>query len=114
MDGTPGSDLVPARREIVTRIWARSALVVFVFLLGLLQGTRAALGDMPLASDVAAPPPEASAAAPAAAREAGPVGGRFFRPTGSNARRPELRLRPSLWSPRPPERLALPCGGAAC
>jgi hypothetical protein len=98
----------------VTRSWARSALVALVFLLGLLQGTRAALGDMPLAGDVAAPPPEASAAAPATPRETGPAGGRFFRPAGSDAQRPELRLRPSHWRPHAPERLARRCGGAAC
>ena len=126
MDVTPGPDsaaltsMLPAgqaphrsvRRDIMQSAWGRGALVALVFVLGLLQGTRAALGDMPLAE-----PPSASATteAPAAGvSEPDALRGHFVRPAGSDAVRPALRLRQSRWNPAEAERLALACPDAAC
>jgi hypothetical protein len=127
MDVTPGTDSVAltvmlpttppphrsVRREILVRWWSRSALVAIVFVLGLLQGTRAALGDIELEAG-----PEAAAEAnetPAAGeREPAELRGRFFRPEGSNAVRPALRLRQSSWRPESGERLALACPAPSC
>ena len=128
MDVTPGTDSVAltvmlpttptpqrsVRREILVRWWSRSALVAIVFVLGLLQGTRAALGDIQLGAgpDTAA---EAKAETPAAGeREPADLRGRFFRPAGSNAVRPALRLRQGSWSPASDERLALACPAPGC
>jgi hypothetical protein len=103
-----------ARREILVRWWSRSALVAIVFVLGLLQGTRAALGDMPLGAGTE-PAAEAKAETPAAGeREPAERRGRFFRPEGSNAVRPALRLRQSSWRPEPEQRLALACPAPSC
>jgi hypothetical protein len=86
-------------RDRLVGVWGRGVLVAIVFALGLLQGSRAALGDIPLdeLADVAAPP-----TADAAVVESDALRGHFFRPPGSNAVRPELRTRPSAWSPAPP------------
>jgi hypothetical protein len=88
--------------------WSRGALVALVFLLGLLQGSRAALGDMPLraAAESAAEAPAASAVV-----ESDALRGHFFRPAGSNAVRPAPRMRPSVWTP---PALALPCSDPSC
>lgn len=127
MDVTPGTDS-PAltvmllceppshrslRREIMRSSWSRGALVALVFGLGLLQGTRAALGDMPLAEipaavDAPTEKPAAGVSEPDALR------GHFFRPAGSDAVRPALRLRQSRWNPAEAKRLALGCPNAAC
>jgi len=80
----------------------KSALVALVMVLGLLQGTRTALGRVPLAS----PPAPADVAAPPA-REHDPIRGHFFRPPGSNAVRPPLSLRPVAWWPERPLPIAL-------
>ena len=100
------------RRDIMQSGWSRGALVALVFVLGLLQGTRAALGDMPLAEPPAA---GATIGAPAAGvNEPDALRGHFFRPAGSDAVRPTPRLRQSRWSPAEAERLALACPDAAC
>src|SRR5262245_17274639 len=129
MDVTPGTDSLAlttmptatptprrsARSELMVRWWSRSALVAIVFVLGLLQGTRAALGDIRL--DPASPEPAAELKAetpPAEVEEPAALRGRFFRPDGSSAVRPALRLAPSAWSPEPAERIALACPGASC
>jgi len=128
MDATPGSDFpVPAaplpaaplpqrsaRRELLASWWSRCALVAVVFALGLFQGSRAALGDMPLGDEggpVSAAPPEAPGDE---AREPDALRGRFFRPLGSDAVRPTLRLRQSVWTPAGDTRLALACADAGC
>ena len=127
MDVTPGPDslaltpMLPAaraphrsvRRDILQSGWSRGALVALVFVLGLLQGTRAALGDMPLrelpaAAEAQAETPGAGAIEPDALR------GHFFRPAGSDAVRPRLRLHQSHWSPAEAKRLAFACEDAAC
>jgi hypothetical protein len=93
MDVTPGTDsqaltvMLPCeppshrslRREIMQSSWSRGALVALVFVLGLLQGTRAALGDMPLADlpAVTAAPPETRRAG---VSEPDALRGHFFRP----------------------------------
>ena len=125
MDETPGSDpLEPtqalpgarpphrsARRKSVGRAWRQSALVGIVFALGLLQGSRAALGRMP----EPAAEPAAHAEAPGAnVREADTVRGHFFRPEGSSAVRPVLHLRPSRFTPAVAPRVALACPGPGC
>jgi hypothetical protein len=127
MDVTPGTDsaaltvMLPCetpshrslRREIVQSRWSRGALVAFVFVLGLLQGTRAALGDMPLAELSA--PAEAKPEAPAAGvNEPDALRGHFFRPAGSDAVRPTLRLRQSRWTPGEANGLAFACENAGC
>jgi hypothetical protein len=89
----------------------RALLVALVLVLGLLHGTRTALGRVPPASppatpDVAAPP----TSEPDARR------GHFFRPAGSTASRPRLVLRPVVWRPAPPApapRIARACSGLA-
>jgi hypothetical protein len=125
MDVTPGPDslaltpmLVAAelphrsvRMDIVQSRWSRAALVALVFVLGLLQGTRAALGDMPLrelpvAAEAQAPVPGVS--------EPDALRGHFFRPAGSDAVRPVLRLHQSRWNPGEAKRLAFFCDDAAC
>jgi hypothetical protein len=126
MDATPGSDSLAfilaspdardpqrgAQSKSSGRWWLRSALVVVVFVLGLLQGSRAALGRMPLAPALE---PSAHAEAPVAgALEADRVRGHFFRPQGSDAVRPELRLRPGRWLPAHPPRVALACPDPGC
>jgi hypothetical protein len=128
MDVTPGTDslaltvMMPTtppphrsvRREFMIRWWSRSALVAIVFVLGLLQGTRAALGDIQLGTG-SEPAAEAKAETPAAGvREQDTLRGRFFRPEGSSAVRPTLRLRQSSWRPAPTERLALACPDSSC
>jgi len=127
MDVTPGTDsqaltvMLPCeppshrslRRDIMQSGWSRGALVALVFVLGLLQGTRAALGDMPLAELPAAT--AAPAETPAAGvSEPDALRGHFFRPAGSDAVRPTLRLRQSRWIPAEAKRLAFVCPNAAC
>jgi hypothetical protein len=80
-----------------------------VFGLGLLQGSRAALGDMPLGEGE-----PAAAEAPAGHLEPDALRGDFFRPVGSTAVRPALRLRAGAWTPAEPARLALRCSAAGC
>jgi hypothetical protein len=124
MDVTPGPDLaaltlmLPAaapphrspRREFMVSWWSRSALVVLVLVLGLLQGSRAALGDMSL-TDAA----DAQAETPAAGvLERDALRGHFFRPAGSSAVRPALRSRQSAWTPASVSRLALACPDPSC
>jgi hypothetical protein len=119
MDVTPGSDPLAftlalpdartphrsAQRFGVGRWWLRSALVGVVFALGLLQGSRAALGRMPLAPALEV---SAHAEVPVAGElEADAIRGHFFRPKGSDAVRPVLRLRPSRWLPAEAKRVAL-------
>ena len=126
MDATPGSDSLPltlalpdaresrrrAQRFGVGRWWLRSALVGVVFALGLLQGSRAALGRMPLAPALE---PSAHAEVPVAGElEADTIRGHFFRPKGSDAVRPVLRLRPSRWLPADAPRVALACPDPSC
>ena len=125
MDETPGRDpLIPAQvlptpcaphpsggRKHVRRWWRQSALIGVVFALGLLQGARAALGPLP------APPaaePSALGEVPGASlREVDAARGHFFfRPHGSTAVRPELRLHVGRWTPEP--RVALACPGPSC
>jgi hypothetical protein len=93
--------------------WSRGALVALVFVLGLLQGTRAALGDMPLAEVPAAAGAETETPA-AGVGEPDALRGHFFRPAGSDAVRPTLPLRQSRWNPAEAKRLALICPNAAC
>lgn len=90
-------------REILRGGFGRGALVALVFVLGLVQGSRAALGDLPLGElpPVAAPPPAA------AVTEADALRGSFFRPADSSAVRPTPSLRQSRWNPAETERLAL-------
>jgi hypothetical protein len=128
MDATPGTDSLalaaplPAalppqrseRREFLVSWWSRCALVALVFALGLFQGSRAALGDISLGDaggPVSAAPPEAPGAG---AGDPDALRGRFFRPPGSDAVRPTLRLRQSLWTPAEATRLALACPDATC
>ena len=128
MDVTPGTDslaLTPmlpakeapyrsARRELMVGWWSRSALVALVIVLGLVQGSRAALGDISLDGGAEAAA-ESTAETPAAAEpEAAALRGRFFRPAGSNAVRPELRLRQGSWHPTRAERFALACPDPSC
>ena len=126
MDVTPGPDslaltlMMPAaepphrsvRRDVMQSRWSRGALVALVFVLGLLQGTRAALGDMPLSELPAAA--EAQAETPAGVSERDALRGHFFRPAGSDAVRPLLQLRQSRWNPDEAKRLAFVCEDAAC
>ena len=123
MDGTPGSDsqafplALPdgygphrsARRNRVARWWLQSVLVGVVFVLGLLQGSRAALGRMPPLPELESP-----AGPVAGAREVDSLRGHFFRPQGSTAVRPVLRLRESRWLPAETRRSALACSDPSC
>jgi hypothetical protein len=101
------------RREFLVGWWSRAALVALVFLLGLLQGSRAALGDLPLraAAEIRADAP-AQAATPGVV-ENDALRGRFFRPAGSNAVRPALRMRPSVWTPHSAAR-RVACSAPGC
>ena len=83
-----------AWRTRMTGWQVRTLLLVLVVVLGLLQGTRTAIGRVPLASPPAAP----DVAAPPA-REPDWRRGDFFRPAASTASRPRLRLRPVVWRP---------------
>jgi hypothetical protein len=117
MDATPGPVPValtnvtatqPLQAKLRNRAagaWGRAVLVGLVFALGLLQGSRAALGDIPLGAEE--PATAAGHLEPDALR------GHFFRPLGSTAVRPELRLRASVWTPAEPARLAL-CTAGDC
>ncbi len=127
MDVTPGTDSLTLAAELpaaapphrsawrrrMGRWWQDSALIGFVLVLGLLQGSRAALGPMPLAAAVS---PAVTQSEPlAAARvEADALRGRFFRPQGSSAVRPALRLRQSEWRPAGDPRVALACADSGC
>ena len=85
----------------------QALLVSLVLVLGLLQGTRAALGRVSPASR--APTPDVSAPP---AREPDWRRGHFFRPAGSTASRPRLGLRAGVWRPAPapvPRRIARAC-----
>ena len=107
----PGAPPAPAAASFArsTSWGARALLVAFVVVLGLLQGSRTALGGAPLpsapaAADVASPP----------AREADWRRGHFYRPAGSDAERPRQVLRPVVWLPGPaPSRVARSCAGRA-
>jgi len=121
MDVTPGTDSVAltvmlqstlpahpiARSEWMTSWWSRSALIALVIVLGLLQGSRAALGNLPLGdeTEAAAEATAETPAAPAPERDDA-LRGRFFRPAGSSAVRPGLRLEQSSWRPDDLERVA--------
>jgi hypothetical protein len=86
---------------------ARALLVSFVVVLGLLQGSRTALGSAPLP-----PAPATADVASLPAREADWRRGHFYRPTGSAAERPRPVLRPVVWRPGPaPARIAKRCAG---
>ena len=125
MDATPGTDSLafatvspaapPPHRSAwrlrMGRWWLDGALISFVLVLGLLQGSRAALGRMPL-SDVSEPP--AVTAPPPADVEADGLHGRFFRPDDSSAVRPALRLRQSVWRPAGESRVASACIDSGC
>ena len=125
MDATPGSDCLAntlalsdaramhrcARSKSVGRWWLQSALVAVVFALGLLQGSRAALGRMPLAPALE---PSAHAEGPVADVREVDKRGHFFRPQGSDAVRPELHLRPGRWLPAHPPHVALACPDPSC
>lgn len=127
MDVTPGPDSLAlthmppdaqapqrsVRRDILRSGWSRGALVALVFVLGLLQGTRAALGDMPLSELPAAAEAQAETPVPAVS-EPDALRGHFFRPAGSDAVRPMLRLHQSRWNPDEAKRLAFVCEDAAC
>lgn len=116
MDATPGpvpvalTDVTAAHplprpsRTLTASAWARGLLVGLVFALGLLQGSRAALGDIPLDAE-----PLPAAESPAGHVEQDALRGDFFRPVGSTAVRPALRLHASTWTPAEPTRLALSC-----
>jgi hypothetical protein len=93
----------------MTQRWRQSALVGAVIALGLLQGARAALGRMP---EAAAPEPAAPAALPGELREVDTLRGHFYRPEGSDAVRPPLRLDERRWTPAP--RLAAACPESSC
>ena len=96
----------------VGRWWLQSALIGTVFVLGLLQGSRAALGRMPLAPTLAA---STLAEAPAEdGLETDTVRGHFYRPNGSDAVRPALRLRQNRWLPAEARRIARACPDASC
>jgi hypothetical protein len=97
-----------AWRRRMTGWQTRALLVALVLVLGLLHGTRTALGRAPLVSppatpDVAAPP----------TREPDWRRGHFFRPAGSTASRPRLVLRPVVWRPAPAPRIARACAARA-
>jgi hypothetical protein len=87
-----------AWRTRLTGWQTRLLLVALVLVLGLLHGTRTALGDAPLAS----PPATPDVAAPPTHDEPDWRRGHFFRPAGSTASRPRLVLRPVVWRPAPP------------
>jgi hypothetical protein len=87
----------------------RVLLVTSVVVLGLLQGSRTALGSAPLPSA-----PQAAESASPPAREADWRRGHFYRPAGSAAVRPRPLLRPVVWLPEPaPARVATRCAGRA-
>lgn len=128
MDVTPGSDslaltpMLPATppshrsvwRELMAAWWSRSALVALVIVLGLVQGSRAALGDIALDSGAEAAA-ESQAETPGPAElEPAALRGRFYRPAGSDAVRPALRLRQGSWHPARAERFALACPDPGC
>jgi hypothetical protein len=95
------------------RWWLDSALIGFVLLLGLLQGSRAALGDMPLR--VVRERALAPAAAPALAEtEPDALRGHFYRPPDSTAVRPALRLTPGTWEPGRDPRADSACLDSGC
>jgi hypothetical protein len=123
MDATPGpvpvaltdvSAAIPLQRSPQAKLapgaWVRALLVGLVFALGLFQGSRAALGDIPLGETE-----PAAAEAPAGGHvEPDALRGDFFRPLGSTAVRPTLQLRARTWTPAEPTRIALSCTGPAC
>ncbi len=98
---------VPLQRALLQHasgLAGRTLVVALVMALGLLHGSRTALGSATPPSaialpDVAAPP----APAPDWHR------GRFYRPPGSTATRPDPSLRPREWRPAP--RIARACHG---
>jgi hypothetical protein len=119
MDATPGpvpvalTDVTTAesvertpRTTLRRTAWGRGLLVGLVCALGLLQGSRAALGDIPLGGEPEAPAAEAPAAGHV---EPDALRGHFFRPLGSTAVRPPLRLRATTWTPGESARVALSC-----
>ncbi len=85
----------------------RVLLVTSVVVLGLLQGSRTALGSAPPPSA-----PQATESASPPAREADWRRGHFYRPAGSDAVRPRPLLRPVVWLPEP-ARVATRCAGRA-
>ena len=117
MDATPGTEplvaaaALPAppvshptpRRRRVRRAWIDGALIGAVLALGLLQGARAALGGFVLEV-----PPAALAQSEAPSGDDA-LRGRFYRPPGSDAVRPPLRLEPHHWHPPSEARVALAC-----
>jgi hypothetical protein len=89
-------------RKLANGLPGRSLLVALVMVLGLLHGSRTALGSGTPPSAVALP--EVSSPP---ARETDWRRGHFYRPAGSTAERPEVSLRPRVWRPEP--RVALAC-----
>jgi hypothetical protein len=65
------------------------ALLVTTALLGFLVGVRA----------IGSPTPAQTAAREVGLRESDPLRGGFWRPAGSDAARPTLRLEPTAWVP---------------
>jgi hypothetical protein len=92
----------PGPSDAARRWPLRVLLVTSVVVLGLLQGSRTALGSAPLPSA-----PQAAESASPPAREPDWRRGHFYRPAGSHAVRPRPLLRPVVWLPEPaPARIA--------
>jgi hypothetical protein len=96
------------------RWWPRGVLVALSFAFGLLQGSRAALGDAPLPAEPATQVEPGPESPEVGAGERDPLRGRFFRPARSNALRPLPRLHQSRWTPIPAPRLAQSCADPRC
>jgi hypothetical protein len=82
----PDPGIAPGEKTMTTRL---TVLFVTTALLGFLVGARA----------VGVPTPVGSAASSAALREMDPLRGGFWRPAGSDAARPGVRLEPAAWAP---------------
>jgi hypothetical protein len=81
--------MLESRAEEETMTARLTALFVTTALLGFLIGARA----------VGVPTPAERAASAAGVREADRLLGTFWRPAGSDAERPVLRLAPVAWTP---------------
>jgi|GEM_PF-4585647 len=99
----PGSGTLPSPRRVATLVLG----MILISAAGFAHGARVALGAP--APSARPSPPEATLFSPRPGLQRERQLGAFWAPAASTARPPELRLRPSLWTPGAPPATCTTC-----